>query len=100
MHGFDKYWDTFTDVQRAEIEQDFKQADQVSDDLIVGPRYAYIRWTCRVIPYDRIGSIYFVRGKNMHCYMHIEVKGEKEVFVDLPSFRDGEAIREELIRHM
>lgn len=96
LHIFDKWWNTLSDAEQAEIEQDFLQGQEISYYLIAGPRYAYLRWTGSVIRYDRIGNINFVRGKNARCYMHIEMQDERKVFMDLPSFSDGELIRDAL----
>lgn len=99
LHAYDNWWNSLSDAEHAEIEQDFKQAEEVSYYFVAGPRYAFIRNAGCVIPYEKIDDIEFRPGKNARCYMHIHVKDAKMVFVNLPSFSEGEQLYDDLLSY-
>lgn len=100
LHAYDKWWNSLTDAERAEIEQDFREAIQVSPYLIAGSRYAFIRQTIRAIAYDQIESFDFRHSpEHANCILLILLKDARKVAVDLPSVSKAEDLRADLLSY-
>ena len=100
LHAYDSWWSSLTDADQAAIEQDFRQARQVSRYLFAGPRYAYIRQTGRVVSYDQLDRFdYRCSTAHTHCVLHILLKDASKVCVDLPSLAEAESLRDDLLSY-
>lgn len=100
LHAYDKWWNSLTDAEQAEIEQDFREAIQVSPYLIAGSRYAFIRQIGRAIAYDQIESFDFRHSpERANCILLILLKDARKVAVNLPSVSLAEDLRADLLSY-
>lgn len=79
------WWNSLTETQRAEIEQDYSTAEPVNDYLILGRKYAYIRRIGKPIPYDEIDDVNFVSVKG-GWNMFIVLDDGRKMVTQLPVF--------------
>lgn len=85
------WWESLTDSQRADYEQDFANAQPMDDFLLLGQRYAYFRNIGRPVAYGDIADIYFHRSRSGNG-MHVILLNGTHLATIAPTFTNRPAI--------
>lgn len=91
------WWNSLSETERAEIEQDYSSAEPVNNYLILGRQYAFIRGISRPILYDDIEDINFVSVKG-GWNMFVVLNGGQKLVTCLPIFCNRQVVWAELMQ--
>lgn len=91
------WWNSISESQRAEIQQDYSGAEPVNDYLMLGRQYAFIRGIGKAILYDDIEDVNFVSVKG-GWNMFVILNDGRKLVTCLPVFCNRQMIWAELMR--
>ena len=94
---YDSWWNSLSEYERADIEQDFSNAEKVDPILILGDRYAFIRQTRIPLRYEDITDIYFARGTRNQWRMIVSTSDGKKHIAYLAFLSNRTIIEEEFM---
>lgn len=97
LASFGVWWNSLTELEQREIEQDFNSAVQFNSIMLLGQQYVFIRRMGCAIDYDDIEDVSFLNAQKGGWRMYISTGDGKRHMVQLPVFADRQAIWAELM---
>lgn len=98
MNHYSKWWNSLSPAEQSDIEQDYRNAWQADQSLILGEHYAYIRQLGEALAFDDIDDVYFRRARGLRWNMFIILCNGQMRVAQLPAFVNREAIWEEIMQ--